>query len=143
MSRRVPAAVKKRVRADFANRCAYCLAPQRLVFGWLVIEHIQPRAKGGRADESNLCLSCEMCNIFKATQVSAIDPITRRRVRLFNPRRQVWSSHFQWSRDGTEVVGKSATGRATVAALQMNNVIAVKVRLEWTKAGWHPPASTI
>ena len=30
-------------------------------------------------------------------------------------------------------------GRATVMALQMNNLIAVMVRREWVAAGWHPP----
>jgi hypothetical protein len=41
--------------------------------------------------------------------------------------------------EGIQVVGLSDCGRATVIALQLNNVIAVLVRREWVAAGWHPP----
>ena len=139
MSRQVPRTVRARVRARFGNRCAYCLAPQRLVLGFLEIEHVVPRAKGGPDGETNLCLSCQMCNTYKAAQTHAPDPETGRRPRLFNPRRQRWPTHFGWSVDGTHAVGKTATGRATVAALQMNNAVAVAVRREWVAAGLHPP----
>jgi hypothetical protein len=44
-----------------------------------------------------------------------------------------------WSADGLQIVGRTPTGRATVAALQLNNVIAVTVRRSWIAAGWHPP----
>ncbi|MBI3913342.1 MAG: hypothetical protein HY327_04045 [Chloroflexi bacterium] len=37
------------------------------------------------------------------------------------------------------VIGRSACGRATVAALHLNNVILVEARRLWAKAGWHPP----
>jgi hypothetical protein len=72
-------------------------------------------------------------------QTHARDPMTGRRVRIFDPRRQRWSRHFLWSDDGTRVLGRTATGRATVVALQLNNVIAVTVRHEWVAIGWHPP----
>ena len=39
----------------------------------------------------------------------------------------------------TEVLGRTATGRATVTALQLNNAIARMVRSAWVSAGWHPP----
>jgi geranylgeranyl pyrophosphate synthase len=58
---------------------------------------------------------------------------------LFNPRRQKWSRHFVWSEDGTLIIGKTACGRATVVALQLNNPIAVLVRQQWVAVGWHPP----
>jgi hypothetical protein len=80
-----------------------------------------------------------MCNNFKGTQTHALDPLTGRRVRLFNPRTQRWSRHFHWSADGTQIIGRTATGRATVVALQLNNVIAVMVRRAWVSAGWHLP----
>ena len=66
-------------------------------------------------------------------------PVTGRRVRLFNPRRQQWKRHFQWSADGTEIIGRTVCGRATVAALHLNSDLAVLVRTNWIKAGWHPP----
>jgi hypothetical protein len=140
---RIPADVRRRVRARAGERCGYCLSPQHLVLGWLEVEHIVPTARGGSDDEDNLWLSCRMCNGYKGAQSSGRDPATGRRVRLFNPRRQRWVNHFAWSDDGTRIVGRTACGRATVVALQLNNVIAVMVRREWVSAGWHPPGGAI
>jgi hypothetical protein len=83
-----------------------------------------------------------MCNNFKGVQTEGWDPLTGRTVQLFNPRRQRWSDHFEWSADGTRVLGKTPPGRATVLGLQLNNAIAVMVRREWVAAGWHPPRDT-
>jgi hypothetical protein len=107
--------------------------------GILEIEHLIPVVAGGSDDEENLWLGCSLCNGFKGVQTEARDPETRRIVRLYNPRRQRWSEHFDWSADGTRIVGKSSCGRATVVALQLNNAIAVTVRQAWVSAGWHPP----
>jgi len=83
--------------------------------------------------------ACLFCTSYKGAQTHARDPETKRRVRLFNPRRQRWSDHFRWGEDGTEVLGKTPCGRATIEALQLNNVIAITVRAEWVSVGWHPP----
>jgi hypothetical protein len=107
--------------------------------GKLEIEHIVPRALGGSDDESNLWLSCSLCNRCKSSQVSAIDPVGNETVPLFNPRVQVWSEHFCWSSEGTQIIGLPPVGRATVAALQLNHELAIEVRRNWVLAGWHPP----
>ncbi len=135
----VPDELRKRVREQAGDRCGYCRCAQRYVFGRLEIDHIVPMARGGTDDEDNLWLACWMCNRYKGAQTSAFDPQTGRAARLFNPRRQSWARHFTWSAAGTYVVGRTATGRVTVAALQLNNIIAVLVRREWVSAGWHPP----
>jgi HNH endonuclease len=131
--------VRDRVRAAVRDCSGYCLSPQHLVLGWLEIEHIIPTARGGSDDEENVWLACRFCNTFKGDQTHGVNPATGRRVRLFNPRRQKWSDHFSWSADGTEVMGKTPCGEATVVALQLNNPLAVVVRSHWVKAGWHPP----
>jgi hypothetical protein len=82
-----------------------------------------------------------MCNGFKGRQTHARDPLTGRRVRVFNPREQRWSGHFVWDESGTRIIGRTACGRATVVALRLNHVIAVLVRRERVAAGWHPPGS--
>lgn len=46
------------------RKCAYCCAENVP----LQIEHITPTAKGGTNRVSNLCLSCEPCNIKKGTK---------------------------------------------------------------------------
>lgn len=131
--------IREQVRSRAGNRCGYCQSSQKYVLGLLEIEHIIPQAKGGSDDEENLWLACRMCNAFKGTQMHAYDPLTVRRVRLFNPRLQRWSRHFMWSEEGTRIIGRTACGRATVVALQLNHIIAVTVRREWVAAGWHPP----
>jgi hypothetical protein len=37
------------------------------------------------------------------------------------------------------ILGRTMTGRATVVALSLNNLVAVTVRRNWVTAGWHPP----
>lgn len=138
----VPDDVRQRLRREADDRCGYCLSPQRLVLGPLEIEHLTPTARGGTDEIENLWLACRLCNNFKGTQTDALDPDTDQRVPLYNPRRQNWSEHFQWSGDGTRILGRTPCGRATVLALQLNHVIAVVVRREWAAAGWHPPTAT-
>jgi hypothetical protein len=133
-------AVSARVRQRAGNRCGYCRCPQHLVLGWLEIEHVIPVGQGGSDDEDNLWLACRFCNTFKSDAVDALDPVSGRRVPLYDPRRQEWNKHFRWSEDGARVVGITATGRATVAQLQLNYPLAVTVRGNWVAAGWHPPS---
>lgn len=142
MSRRISISPKlaQKIRQDAQYRCGYCLSPQHLVMARLEIDHIVPLAKGGGNTESNLWLACPLCNSHKASKVDAIDPITKQTVFLFNPRQQIWSEHFEWSDDGTQIIGKTAVGRATVAALQLDSdPDALAVRSYWVMAGWHPP----
>lgn len=131
--------IRLSVAAKARHRCGYCLTSQEYSGALLEIEHIIPLTRGGARAEENLWLACSWCNRFKSAQVDSVDPATRRRVSLFNPRGQSWSKHFHWSEDGTQIIGKSACGRATVAALQLNHTHIVAARRRWVSAGWHPP----
>lgn len=133
--------LRERIRREADYRCGYCLSPQHLVLGTLEIEHLLPRSRGGSDEESNLWLACRLCNNFKSDRTSLCDPQTGEEVLLFNPRRNRWSEHFRWSDDGTRILARTACGRATVIALQLNNVVAVNVRRNWVMAGWHPPSN--
>lgn len=138
----IPAATERRVREAALYRCGYCLSPQHLVMARLEIEHIIPLARGGTSDESNLWLSCPLCNGAKAGRVSFVDPESGVEVALFNPRVEKWSEHFQWSEDGIRITGLTPTGRANVAALRLDrDPDALLVRSYWVQAGWHPPTS--
>ncbi len=134
--------LKVKIRANAGDRCGYCRSLQMYILGVLEIEHIIPKAKQGTDDEDNLWLACRLCNNYKGTQTDAIDPVTTKKVKLFNPRTQRWSKHFEWSDDGAQIIGITACGRATVIGLQLNNVISVTVRQQWVLAGWHPPKET-
>ncbi len=56
--------VREYLLEKWNRQCCYCGAKDVP----LQIEHIQPKAKGGTNRISNLCLSCEPCNIRKGTQ---------------------------------------------------------------------------
>ncbi len=105
----------------------------------LQIDHIMPIIKGGMTIEDNLCLACELCNQYRWTKTDGKDPKTGKLVRLFNPRKERWRDHFTWSPECTEIMGLTPCGRSTVMALRLNNPLAVAVRRNWIRAGWHPP----
>src|SRR5262245_56474204 len=117
----IPAEIDRQVRGAAGDRCGYCLSPQHLIMARLQIEHIRPRAHGGSDDESNLWLSCPICNGHKSDKIEGVDPHTGTTVPLFNPRTQKWSEHFRWSEDGIRIVGLTPTGRATVVALHLSD----------------------
>ena len=87
-----------------------------------------------------MCLACELCNQYKWTKTEALDPESETIVSLFNPHLQKWQEHFPWNSEGTEIIRLTACGRATVFALKLNNSLALTVRRNWVKAGWHPPS---
>jgi hypothetical protein len=130
--------LQRRIREHFANRCAYCRTAESLTVSLFEIEHIVPRSAGGETAFENLCLACPTCNRFKADRQSIRDE-TGREAALFHPQRDLWSDHFAWSADGTEVVALTPTGRATLAALRMNRPQLLRVRQMWVAMDEHPP----
>jgi hypothetical protein len=132
-------AVRQRVRQRAGNHCEYCLSHQDYVLGQLQVDHVMPVAKGGTDAEDNLCLACELCNQYKWTRTHGLDSVSGEHVALFNPRQDTWSAHFAWSANGTEIVRLTPCGRATIRALRLNNALAITVRKNWVRAGWHPP----
>jgi HNH endonuclease len=136
----VPRHLRERVASTAGHRCGYCRTPVSIAGFRLSIEHIIPEAKGGQTVEGNLWLACHACNEFKAARTRARDLVTGRRVGLWNPRRQRWADHFAWSADGTEIIGRTPCGRATISALRLNRPELLTARSLWVEAGWWPPA---
>ncbi len=136
----IPRALRRKILAAAHHRCGYCLTSQQISGALLHIDHIIPLARGGTSDETNLWLACAWCNSFKGVQTHAVDPLTAGEAPLFNPRVQSWSDHFRWSDDGSQIVGLTPTGRATVVALRLNNEFIIPARRQWVVAGWHPPS---
>ncbi len=107
------------VRQRAGDCCEYCRIAQAAdAFFTLHIEHIIARQHGGGDEVENLALACFHCNLHKGPNLTAIDPITKEVVPLFNPRHQQWVAHFRPNADAIE--GASAIGRATAALLKMN-----------------------
>ena len=131
----VRAAIER--RADF--RCEYCHLPTRGQVGTFPIDHVLPRSAGGVTSDDNLALACPHCNARKWAHTSAVDPATGEVVPLFNPRTNVWADHFQWSAaDPALLDAKTATGRATVALLELNQPNLVDIRRLLMELGLFP-----
>jgi hypothetical protein len=131
-------ALRQLVTARAQGLCEYCQTAQSIVIE-MEIDHIVPEATGGATEADNLCLACISCNTFKSAYETGIDPQTGAEERLFNPRQQQWNEYFRWSEDGLQMIGTTATGRATVSRLQINRSLVVQARQRWVQAGWHPP----
>lgn len=128
-----------KLRRQAKNRCGYCLNPQELLPYKLEIEHIFPQSLGGKSIEENLWLACRECNAHKAAKIKAIDNLTGKTVKLFNPRTQKWREHFEFSQDNTQIIGKTPCGRATVESLQINNFYQTTARSIWVEMNRFPP----
>jgi hypothetical protein len=122
-------------RAD--SCCEYCRMPQEYDDGTFEIDHIIAASHGGPPRASNLCLACFSCNSFKGPNLSGRDKKTKKTVTLFNPRRHSWHRHFRW--DGPRLVGRTPTGRATIATLRINLDHRVAYRQELIDEGVFPP----
>ncbi len=101
MSAYIPLEVKQRVRERFANCCSYCRTAENLTVVTFEIEHIVPLSAGGETAFENLCLSCPMCNRYKASLTVATDPVTQTETPLFQPQQQRWLDHFAWNENAT------------------------------------------
>lgn len=139
MSRYISNALKEKIRQQAKFRCGYCLRSELLIGMPMEFEHLIPLALGGQTVEENLWLSCRRCNEFKGIQIQGFDLEISENAPLFNPRIQVWSEHFSWNIDGTEVIGITPIGRVTVNALNLNEGIIVVTRHLWVSVGWFPP----
>jgi hypothetical protein len=69
------AALKLQVRRRARFRCEYCSG------------HVE-----------NLAFACLRCNSRKGPNLSGLDPQTGEMVRLFNPRKDIWTEHSPWHR---------------------------------------------
>ncbi|MGH2353457.1 MAG: HNH endonuclease [Chloroflexota bacterium] len=126
------------VAARAGYRCEYCKTPEPAVGYRLELDHIIPVSAGGETSASNLALACVQCNRAKGSRIEGHDPATGRPVPLFDPRRRRWEDHFRWSATYRSIPGRTDTGRATVAALRMNDHYRRRARLYWRRLGLIP-----
>ena len=117
-----------RVRARAGNRCEYCRIHQQHYLITFHVEHIIARQHRGSDADSNLALACHFCNRHKGPNLAGMDPTIGELSRLFNPRTDTWSQHFQIQ--AGRIIGLTPVGRTTVYVLNMNRPDRVRVRLE-------------
>lgn len=130
--------LRQRVRERAGGRCEYCHLPDFAApASAFHVEHVIAKQHRGSDAEHNRCWSCHRCNLHKGPNLSGRDPLTGNVVLLFNPRRQSWKRHFEWL--GPVLVGRTQTGRATIAVLDINDPQRTRLRQmlmdsgEWAK----------
>jgi hypothetical protein len=128
---RVSTRLAEQVAARAGRRCEYCHTPMAITAQAFHADHILPTARGGLTRLDNLCLACPHCNLHKGDQTAARDARTKQLSPLFNPRTQRWNAHFRWSVDYRRLIGRTAAGRATVAALDFNTPLHMRARQMW------------
>ena len=131
--------LREKVCVRAANCCEYCRSQAHFSHDPFSAEHIQPTAKGGQDILENLAWSCMGCNFYKFTATFAIDLLTGELVPLFNPRKDDWNNHFQWTENFTIIKGRTPIGRATILRLKLNRLGLINLRQILTEAKKHPP----
>jgi len=138
--RRIPAKLQRLIRERAFGYCEYCVCPESHATQAHSNEHITPEILGGKTTADNLALACQGCNNIKFTKTHAIDLVSRELVPLFHPREDNWHEHFAWSPDCLVLIGLTATGRATIEALDLNRQGVINLRRLLFRDGLHPPA---
>lgn len=128
-------AVERWVRLRARDRCEYCGISQLGQEATFHVDHVLPRREEGPTTDGNLALACVSCSLRKGARTAARDPETGAEVPLFHPRQQRWEDHFSSGSDFV-LIGRTPTGRATIALLRMNRPNAVLVRQMESKLGW-------
>lgn len=127
------AGTRRFVRERAGERCEYCRLHQRYSEVRHHIEHIVAKQHGGQDVADNLALACHRCNLRKGPNLTGIGPVNRAAALLFHPRRDRWADHFVLRAGHIE--GLTASGRATVEVLAMNDARQVELRWELLKPG--------
>ncbi len=135
----IPVAIQRTILELSRDYCEYCVVPSNFSTDFFHYEHIIALALNGKTELGNLARSCGICNNNKSDKIEHIDPLTQQIVRLFHPRQDVWTDHFQWSSNDLYIVGLTAIGRATIDLLKLNRSNAFNLRKLLILGGLHPP----
>ncbi len=99
-------------------------------------DHVIAEKHGGPTSFENLAWASFYCNRYKGSDLASLDPASKKVVFLFNPREQRWHRHFRLN--GGRIEGITASGRATVVLLHLNDPERVAYRLGLIALGHYP-----
>jgi hypothetical protein len=113
-----PESVRDFVSERASRKCEYCLLDQADAGLPHEIDHVISRKHGGTTALENLAYACYLCNRYKGSDIASIDPKTGSVVRLFHPRQDRWTDHFQIA--GPVLQPLTEIGMATAILLRLN-----------------------
>jgi len=129
--------LRQQVASRARYRCEYCQFPQHLSALPFQIDHVIAEKHEGETSFENLAYACLYCNRFKGPNIAGRDRESGHIVRLFDPRNDRWSDHFEW--EGPVLKGRTAVGRATIVVLRINLPYRVTLRRSLIEEGRFPP----
>ena len=118
MGNDITPALRSQVARRARHRCEYCLIHKNDTAFRPQVDHIVSRKHGGLSNIENLAYACVLCNRRKGSDVASIDRGSGDIVRLYHPRQDRWSDHFQVV--ANSIRGISDVGAATAELLQLN-----------------------
>jgi len=127
MSEYVPVEMRRAVRERASMRCEYCLIHEKDAFFPHEPDHIIAVKHRGVTEIQNLAWTCFLCNRAKGSDIASVDESSGQVVRLFNPRLDSWSDHFELLIDGN-LEAKSGIARATLSLLKLNRPELLAIR---------------
>lgn len=126
--------LREEVKERAGHKCEYCLMPAEFSAYSFHIDHVISEKQGGETSAHNLAHSCPDCNFNKGSDISAYMADNQLIVDLFNPRKDLWSAHFELELSG-ELKGISKSGVGTIRLLKLNSQEKVGERFAMIKLG--------
>jgi hypothetical protein len=120
--------IREQVRARAGVKCEYCHLLEEHSFLAFQLDHIIAEVHGGPDAISNLAWSCYYCNTLKGTNLAGWLAKQDEVVRLFHPRKDLWTVHFVWQ--GSSLQPRTTIGEVTIQLLKINSDFAIEVR-QW------------
>ncbi len=121
------------VRAQF--RCEYCLVHEDDFYLSGEVDHIRAIKHGGENLIENLAYSCVHCNRNKGYDEAIV--YNAKPVRLFNPRIDFWTDHFELF--GVAILSKTEIAEVTILILKLNADVRIRERQVFKTEGTYPP----
>ena len=137
MSRYISDTIRQKVKERANLCCEYCLIHQEDFFFPFEIDHIISLRHEDKTVLNNLALSCGTCNRMKAADIGTYLSENLEFIRLFNPRIDIWSQHFEINLG--EIFPITPIGQATVKLLDLNNPDRIILRQLLITAKRYPP----
>jgi len=128
--------LREEVRTAAQSRCEYCLLGEAYTEFKHEFDHIIATQHGGTTAFENITKACFDCNRQKGPKICSMDLDTGDVVRLFDPRHQRWTEHFRLQ--GAVIEPLTASARATVRVLNMNDPDRIEDRKELLNVGLYP-----
>jgi HNH endonuclease len=133
---RIPEKLRQQIAKNANFKCEYCLTPEFFLAITFHIDHIRSIKHGGKILLQNLAYACPHCNQNKGSDIASYTDEDEL-VRLFNPRKDVWSEHFEVIKSGI-LSPLSSIGEVTINTLSFNQLERVIFRKSLIEIGVIP-----